>query len=158
MKRLMISLLLFLGLSLPTFSTSDFLLLDVDGNPHKLSDYEGRWVVLNFWATWCPPCLEEIPELAVFHEKFKEKVVVLGINYEDVEEDRLRAFMDDNLIDYPVLRLSPGNNAIAPIKGLPTTVVVSPEGDVHHVHVGAVTRKELEQYIRPGQVKKGKPH
>lgn len=148
MRKLKLALTVLLSCCLSQLAAADFLLPDIDGNPHRLSDYEGKWVVLNFWATWCPPCLEEIPELAVFHQKFKDKVVVLGIDYEDVEEEKLRRFIDDNLIDYPVLRLSPGTNTVAPIQGLPTTVIIGPDGDVKKVHLGVVTRKELERYTR----------
>jgi thiol-disulfide isomerase/thioredoxin len=129
---------------------ADFYLPDLDGNYHHLADHRGKWVVINYWATWCPPCLEEIPELAVFHEKYKGKVEVLGINWEHASESKLREFVNANLIDYPVLRSRPDKPVpIGKVIGLPTTVIVGPDGEVKRVHVGAVTRQQLERYTLP---------
>jgi len=131
-------------------AAADFYLPDLDGNWHHLADHRGKWVVINYWATWCPPCLEEIPELAVFHEKYKGKVEVLGINWEHAPIPAVREFVNANLIDYPVLRSSPDKPVpIGKVVGLPTTVIVGPDGEIKHVHVGAVTRKELERYTLP---------
>ncbi len=74
---------------------------DVDGNPVKLADYHGKWVVVNYWATWCPPCLEEIPELVHFHDTHKDiDAVVLGINMDENASVSLSTFVDDNMISY----------------------------------------------------------
>ena len=135
--------------SAPLVWAADFLLSDIDGKPYRLSDFRGKWVVVNYFATWCPPCLEEIPEIAVFHEKHKGEIEVVGINFEKVSKDKLRAFIDGNLIDYPVLRADPTEDPpVGSIKGLPTTLVVGPDGQIKRVHLGAITRKELERYTR----------
>ena len=142
-----------LSLSVLAFQAraADFMLPDIDGKPYRLSDYRGKWVVVNYWATWCPPCLEETPELVQFHDHHESDVVVLGINYEDVSEDRLRRYIDDNLIDYPILRLSTDERPpIGDLRGrLPATVVIGPEGRVRQMHLGKITRVELENYLRP---------
>lgn len=127
----------------------DFELPDIEGVPHRLSDYRGRWVIVNYWATWCPPCLDEIPELEMFHETHKEDdAVVLGVNLEDIGLADLRAFVDEQFVSYPVLRDRPrARTELGPIPGMPTTYVVSPEGQVIARQVGLITRKILDDFL-----------
>jgi thiol-disulfide isomerase/thioredoxin len=127
----------------------DFTLPDMDGVQHKLSDYRGKWVVVNYWATWCPPCLSEIPELVEFHEENKDKLaVVLGVNFENIGNNGLRQFTEEYFINYPVLHMPPGpSSALGPIPGLPTTYLVSPEGEVVARQVGPVTAKLISDFI-----------
>ncbi len=62
----------------------DFMLPDLEGKPVSLSDFRGKWVIVNYWATWCPPCLDEIPELVSLHDDNRDKLVVLGVDYEEI--------------------------------------------------------------------------
>lgn len=127
----------------------DFTLKGMDGKDHSLSDYRGKWVVVNYWATWCPPCLEEIPELVHFHENHKDKdAVVLGVNMEDLSKEKLAAFIDENFITYPVLRHAAGMTAVGPVPGLPTTYLISPDGEVVGRKLGGITSEDLESYIK----------
>ncbi len=124
-----------------------FTASDVAGKQYKLSDYNGKWVIINYWATWCPPCLDEIPELIEFHEQYKkDKAVVLGVNYEEVDDDDLKSFIDEYFISYPILK---GDLSRPPpfgrLIGLPTTYVVSPQGKLVYTQVGGVTKDWLEQ-------------
>lgn len=128
----------------------DFSLPDLEGKARTLSEFRGKWVVVNYWATWCPPCLEEIPDLVAFHDRHRDKdAVVLGINFEDIPQDQLRAFVDEYFISYPVLR----NGDMAPpserldVGGLPTTYIISPEGVPVARQVGTVTAEALEKFI-----------
>jgi thiol-disulfide isomerase/thioredoxin len=139
------------GPGAPDTRPVDLTARDLEGRTHRLSEYRGRWVVVNFWATWCPPCLEEIPELSLFQEKYRHQgVVVIGVNLEDINTERLKGFVDAQFIDYPVWRMRPAyHTPLGRIVGLPTTFIVSPQGQVTGVHVGAVTGDQLERYITP---------
>lgn len=129
-------------------SGADFTLHALDGKKHSLSDYRGKWVVVNYWATWCPPCREEMPELVLFHDKHKNKdAVVLGVNMEEASNEHLRAFADDYLVSYPILRSEPDMTALGPIMGLPTTYLVAPDGRVVAHKVGAITAESIESFI-----------
>jgi thiol-disulfide isomerase/thioredoxin len=128
---------------------AEFILPDMKDKQHKLSDYRGKWVVVNYWATWCPPCLTEIPELVDFHEDHKDKdAVVLGINFEDIGLEGLKRFSEEYFMNYPVLRTKPGaSSALGVIPGLPTTYLVSPEGEIIARQVGPVTAKLIAEFI-----------
>lgn len=133
--------------------TPDFTLPDLDGKDRSLSEFRGKWVIVNYWATWCPPCLEEIPELVEFHERHKDiDAVVLGINFEDIDTDYLKSFTEDLLINYPILQISPvPATPLGPVTGLPTTYIISPEGERMARQEGPVTRATLETYIKRKQ-------
>ncbi|MFN2308778.1 MAG: TlpA family protein disulfide reductase [Gammaproteobacteria bacterium] len=128
----------------------DFTLPDVQGVQRSLSEFRGKWVVVNYWATWCPPCLEEIPDLVAFHERHQDTdAVVLGINYENIPEAHLRAFVDEYFISYPVLRngdIRPPHERLS-VGGLPTTYIISPEGEPVARQVGTITSEDIESYI-----------
>lgn len=130
----------------------DFTLQDIDGKQHRLSDYRGKWVVVNYWATWCLPCREEIPELVEFHERHKDHdAVVLGINMEQVAIEDLRQFVEENFISYPVLPGSSAMTTVGPVRGLPTTYLVAPDGRLVARQVGGVTAAGIESFIENSQ-------
>jgi thiol-disulfide isomerase/thioredoxin len=149
-KRLLPILLLFAVAVGIAAKTVDFELPDLDGRLHKLSDYRGKWVVVNYWATWCPPCLEEMPELERFHINHKEKdAIVLGVNLQMIDTSELKEFVEQQFISYPVLREEPASNTeLGQVPGLPTTFLVAPDGHLAARQVGPVTAAMLENTIK----------
>lgn len=127
----------------------DFTLKDLDGKSHSLSDYRGKWVIVNYWATWCPPCLEEIPDLIAFHERHRDTdAVVLGVNYEEVNRDYLREFTESLFMSYPVLLMDPvPTTELGPVLGLPTTYIISPAGERIARQEGPITGAALEAFL-----------
>ena len=127
----------------------DFSLPDADGRIHRLSDHRGKWVVINFWATWCGPCMVEIPELMRFHERHKDHdAIVIGVNFEEIDTPDLVKFIAEMDINYLVVRA--GDKPILPfepLKGLPSTFFVDPHGELVASHVGPVTGEAIDDFL-----------
>ncbi len=119
------------------FPAPDTVLMDMDDKPHKLSDYRGKPVIVNFWATWCPPCRAELPSMNRAWAKLKDDgVQMLAVNMAE-SEDTIFPFTGDYPIDFPILLDSNGEYAINwHVKGLPTTYIVDPDGQVVYQAVG----------------------
>jgi thiol-disulfide isomerase/thioredoxin len=129
-------------------SAAAFVLTDTAGKRHRLADYKGRWVVLNYWATWCVPCIQEIPEIADFQRAHPE-VVVLGIAVDAADVPKTQAFAKKVGHTYPlVISDDRVEKQFAVVKGLPTTRIYDPAGKNVYDKLGRVTRKSLEEVTR----------
>ena len=129
---------------------ADFSLEDTQGKTHRLADYCGKWVLVNFWATWCPPCLSEIPELTSLHNAHKDNdLVVIGIAMDSGSSKKVANFAKAHGISYPVVL---GNRKIAAQIGelevLPTSYLYAPNGEQVSYQTGEVTRESVETYIK----------
>lgn len=120
----------------------------LDGGTFDLADERGGWVVLNFWATWCVPCLKEIPDLDAF-DAARDDVRVVGLAYEDITPDDMRAFVREHPIGYAIAIVDVYDppKAFDPPRGLPMTYLVGPDGIVARRFLGPVTSKELADAI-----------
>lgn len=131
--------------SLPVLA---FQLTDSHGKQHSLAGYKGKWVLVNFWATWCPPCLEEIPDLVALHENKKNNLVVIGIAMDYQDPKQVIEFADQMMVSYPIVLGDYKMAAqIGRLNGLPTTYLYNPDGEIVAYNVGALTRSAVESYI-----------
>ena len=115
----------------------DFVLMDMDGNQHQLSNYLGRVVIVNFWATWCPPCRAEMPSMQRAWEQLeKEGILMLGIDVGE-DEDTIFQFTANYPVAFPLL-MDQDSKVINqwPVRGVPTTFVVDPKGRIAYRAIG----------------------
>lgn len=141
--------LVVMTLLLMTTSAWAFSFTDSKGKVQSLEAYKGKWVLVNFWATWCPPCLEEIPDLISLNDKYsKTKLVVIGVAMDYRDPKQVIEFADSMFITYPIVL---GNAKIAAqvgkVEGLPTSYLYNPEGKLVAYQVGALTTAAVEKYI-----------
>ncbi len=134
--------------------SENWSLKDLDGKSLKLSDFHGKWVLVNFWATWCPPCLAEIPDLVKLSQERQDKdVIVIGIalNYRNSKD--VTDFVQKQAIPYPMVL---GNEDIAGdfggLVGLPTSILFSPAGKFMGSHDGPLTSDDLKNAFQEGKI------
>jgi thiol-disulfide isomerase/thioredoxin len=124
-----------------------FDLVDTQGKRHRLADYRGRWVVMNFWATWCVPCIQEIPEIAQYHRAHGD-VAVIGVAIDVDDAQKVKRFAAKVGHDYPlVLSDDRIEKELGPMRALPTTRIYDPAGKLVYDKPGRVDRKLLEEKI-----------
>jgi len=125
-----------------------FDLVDTNGHKQSLAQYKGKWVLVNFWATWCPPCRVEIPDLIALARNNPNRLVVLGIAMDYQDPQQVKDFVKSKGINYPIVM---GDDAvvsqIGQITGLPTTYLYNPQGKMVAYNVGALTREAVENYM-----------
>ena len=135
--------------SASVIAQASFMLEDTTGKRHTLNDYKGKWVVVNYWATWCAPCLEEIPDLVNLYDRRKDKdLVVIGVVFEYKSRKEVADYVDDMLMSYPIVL---GDQAVVRQIGsaevLPTSYIYDPEGRLVKTRRGLITREYIEHLI-----------
>ncbi len=134
----------------------DFTLRDLDGKEYRLSEFRGKVVFLNFWATWCPPCRSEIPSLNMLNEKLKgDSFIMMGISIDRDEPEKIRSFSREFGINFIILHDRDGKVSynLYGITGVPETIIIDKKGKVVMKIIGArdwtseEITKEIEKYL-----------
>lgn len=155
--RIALSLVLLAGLAGAPLHAADgparpsLAVTTLDGARFDLAAEHGRWVIVNFWATWCTPCIKEMPELSAYVEEHPQ-VRAIGIAWEDTERDEVLAFAKAHPVAYPLAQMdvyaAPGGFETP--RGLPTTYLIAPDGSIAKKFVGPITAADLDRVIAPG--------
>lgn len=133
----------------PLETAPDFRLHTLAGDEVALHDFQGRWVLINFWATWCTPCREEMPTLQRLADTHADHLTVLGINMRE-ETTIIQPFLDELDITFPIL-LQPDNDTLLAygVRGLPLTFLINPEGHLVWRQIGPLQSAEIEALLPP---------
>jgi peroxiredoxin len=125
---------------------------DLNEKQRELDEWRGNWMLLNYWATWCSPCVEEIPRLIEFQNQLNgQKFQLLGLAIDDLSE--VRHFLDRFAVNYPILITGEEGIQVSYSQGnmtgvLPYTVLINPEGRVVYTHAGAMAQADLDEVVR----------
>lgn len=124
---------------------ADFTTPLLNGGMFQLSEQRGKVVVLNVWATWCPPCEEETPALVDIYEQYRDRgLVILGVSIDEQGRSVVEPFVEKHKVSYPVT-IDDGRimDKYGPTMGIPTTYIIGPEGNLRYFATGAITKEEL---------------
>ena len=142
------------GAAAPVASSSQqavapgFALDDLSGTEHKVKPGDGRIYVINFWATWCPPCRAEFPEMDQFAKAHKDRVAFYALNVQE-SGDKVQGFLQDNGYTLPVLLDRDGRAArLYGVRAIPTTVILDEKGHVLLRQEGMATARQLEEALK----------
>ncbi len=130
---------------------ADFTLPKLDGTNLSLKDLKGKVVILDFWATWCPPCRKMIPELQNLYNKYKDQgLEVVGLSLDEGTPDNVKSFVENTKITYPiVLGNREVSKAYGQINAIPTTFIIDKNGVIRDKHIGYQGEQEMEEIIKP---------
>ena len=128
----------------------DFVLKDVDGNEVSSSMFQNKILLLNFWATWCPPCQAEIPHLASLYKEYQSKgLEVVGISLDEEGSEVVKTFVERKGIPYKILIGNDGiANSFGGIRGIPTTFLIGRDGRIIRRYLGEQEKRVFEQDIK----------
>ena len=134
----------------------DFTLKDQYGNEHTLSEYKGKTIFLNFWATWCPPCIEEMPDIEEIYNEYGKNnndIIVLGVAAPNLgregSEEEIVNFLSENNYTFPVVMDFGGELVYKyDIVGFPSTFIINEDGEIVHKIVGAMDKESMQRLIQ----------
>ncbi len=127
----------------------DFALTNAEGKTVRLSDYRGKVVLLNFWATWCEPCKHEVPWFVDLQETYKDDLVVLGVSFDEDGWDSVRPFIEEHKVNYPVMVATPElPEQYRKIESLPATLMIDRDGRIAGNHLGLASKAQYDALIR----------
>ena len=139
---------LFLAYLLSTGVYSSTLLTEISGKKTEFTSLHGKWVMINYWASWCQPCLDEIQELNAFYQHNHDKVALYAVNYDGVPRQRQEKLIQKYHITYPSLRDDPAQILeLGDLVGVPATFVFNPEGQLVDTLYGGQTIASLNKVI-----------
>ncbi|HEY4092472.1 MAG TPA: TlpA disulfide reductase family protein [Luteibacter sp.] len=133
-------------------TTPELKVKTLDGKPFDLAAQRGKWVIVNYWATWCVPCIKEMPDISAF-VKSRKDVVAIGLAFEDTDAKDISAFVAKHPVVYPIAQIdvtAPPKDFDSP-KGLPTTYLIAPDGHVAKRFIGPVDAAKLNEAIARGK-------
>jgi thiol-disulfide isomerase/thioredoxin len=128
----------------------EFGFASCDGEAQSVADYQGQPLLINFWATWCPPCVRELPGLAELHEEQGDAVALIGISVDD-DPDYVRGFLERNPLPYTLAWDSDGIATDLGIRSIPVTLAVDAAGRLAGIHRGYASADDLERLVEKAQ-------
>ena len=128
---------------------AEFSMTDTQGKSHSLAAHKGKWVLINFWATWCPPCLEEIPEFsALYNDRKNKDLMIIGVAVDYDDSKQVEQFAKKLNLSYPLVM---GDDDITQqfgkVSALPVSILYDPKGKQMLRRIGTLTRAEIEKLI-----------
>ena len=142
LKRYLVLLLATASFSVHAAPAS-FSMMDMQGKKHTLEAHQGKWVLVNLWATWCAPCLTEMPELEAL-SKSRDDLIILGIAVDEPNPRRVALFVEKLQVTYPIIAGDTELTKQFKARGYPTSILYDRSGKQVFVKEGAITRKEIE--------------
>ncbi len=152
MKRLLA--VITAGIAMTAWCPFAFAVTLLDSQNHKVetAKWSNQWVIINYWASWCDACGQEIPELNQFYRRNHDKIVMYGVNYDNLVSDQLRTAISQMQIQFPVLQTDPAKIFNFPsLSVLPTTFVMDPQGKLVKQLIGPQTAQDLESIVHVHQ-------
>jgi thiol-disulfide isomerase/thioredoxin len=149
MFKKIILILLCVLMTAMAYSKQEPVFYDTAGNKVQLSKLKGKWVVVNYWADWCPTCMREIPELNDFYRRTRNtNIVFYSVNYDGLTQDDLKNSITKAGVNFPVLTENPGEAwDLGTVEALPTTFILNPQGKVVEKKVGYNSERSLSNYF-----------
>jgi thiol-disulfide isomerase/thioredoxin len=126
-----------------------FTVRDLDGRELSSSSWRGKVVILNFWATWCPPCRAEIPDLVALQDKYRDRLVVIGVSEDEAPPEVVKQFAARHNVNYPIVMMTPQLEKMFPgVSALPTSFILDRESRIVQKHIGMLTARTTEYETR----------